>query len=151
MNELYQKALLNHNRDPHHYFVPEQYCCHGKAYNPRCGDDLDIYIRGSEGRGREGGLEQLQVYFSGDACAVATASASMMTQALAGLDRDRVQGLCDAFVKAIEKGEAIIDDHLLAAMEDILPVRNYTGRHGCATLAWKAVLNALFEHEKNLG
>ena len=145
MNQLYHKVLLAHNRDPHHFEKPACFCCHGKAYNPRCGDDLEIYV--TSGDGDE---SSLQIYYTGEACAVAVASASRMSKALAGLSREQVEASCKAFIAAIENNSELQDQSLQTAMEPMMAVRQFSGRLGCATLAWKGTLSALSEHKKSL-
>jgi nitrogen fixation NifU-like protein len=138
-NTLYQEVLLAHNREPHHFGKPENYCCSGKAYNPNCGDDLMVYIQCDEPS------QSLNLHFDGEACAVATASASLMSEVLSGKTKQEVIKACQHFVEVIENNKSLDDDALLTKLKPLLTVRDYPGRIGCATLAWRSVIKALNE------
>ena len=67
---LYQQVVLDHYRNPHHRGVLDG-CTHAAdGANPLCGDRLRIELR-CEG-GRIGDMA-----FTGEACAIATATASV--------------------------------------------------------------------------
>jgi len=137
LDELYQESILNHNRAPWHHGEPPHHDCRARGYNATCGDDLMVYVDSNAPDGP-------QVYFSGDACAVATASASMMASALAGLSPAAMVSLGRAFIAAIEQGASLdACDSRLQTMQPMLSVRQYPGRLGCATLAWNALIKAL--------
>lgn len=137
INKLYQEVLLEQNRAPHHCAVPASYCAQGKAYNPTCGDDLDVFIVS---------LTPLLhgVYFSGEACAVSTASASLMTRVLEGMSAGKALQACVSFIRAIEEGVVLSgDQRFMKELQPLLAVREFPGRHGCATLPWRAMQQIL--------
>lgn len=138
-NALYQEVLLAHNREPHQFGKPPSYCCSGKAHNPNCGDDLTVYIQCN------GGDQGLNLHFDGESCAVATASASLMTEALKGMTKQEVIKACQDFIAVIENDEQAVESELLTQLKPLLTVRDYPGRIGCATLAWRSVIKALNE------
>lgn len=137
INKLYQEVLLEHNRSPHHFGVPPVYCAQGKAYNPTCGDDLDVYLVAR--------LPSVHgVYFSGEACAVSTASASLMTRVLEGMPPHKAVQACTDFIRAVEEGLPLSGElKAVRELQPLLAVKDFPGRRGCATLPWKALVKTL--------
>jgi nitrogen fixation NifU-like protein len=75
--ELYGDMILDHNRRPRN-FGPLAGATHSaRGDNPLCGDRVTVYLRVEDG-----GIEEIK--FEGTGCAISTASASMMTEALRG-------------------------------------------------------------------
>lgn len=136
MDKLYQQVILQHNRAPRNYGQPLNYACCEKAYNPTCGDDLMVYLS------FEQEIALKSVHFSGEACAVATAAASLMTEILWGLDSLEARRLCQEYIQAIEGGLELNAEKLVP-MKPLLAVRQHAGRLGCATLSWKATIKLL--------
>ena len=144
INKLYQEILLKHNREPYHFGSPPSYCSHGRGYNPTCGDDLTVYL-GCDAR------RCAAVHFSGEACAIATASASLMSGVLDGVARDELADLCRRFIRAVEQGQHLDNEPVLQPVAVLLNVRHFPGRIGCATLPWKALLESLAFSGKSSG
>ena len=139
MDSLYQQIVLQHNRQPRHYGAPERCDCQARGYNPVCGDDLQVYVQLDDGLIK--GL-----YFDGQSCAIATAAASMMTAAMEGVDLKQAGPLIEQWLNAVEQGVAL-PSPALQIMQPLLSVHAYPGRHGCATLAWKALRQCLQQAE----
>jgi nitrogen fixation NifU-like protein len=85
--------------------------------------------------------------FEGQGCAISTASASLMTEALKGRTRGEVEALfhqmhetCTGQPDAEAAGQPKVDMGKLAVFEG---VRQYPLRVKCATLAWHTLKNAL--------
>ncbi|GAB4189120.1 MAG: SUF system NifU family Fe-S cluster assembly protein [Wenzhouxiangellaceae bacterium] len=135
MDSLYQQIVLQHNRQPRHYGAPEHCDCQARGYNPVCGDDLQVYVQ----------LDKRQIqalFFAGQSCAIATAAASMMTGVMEGIELDLAGQLIEQWLAAVEQG-APLQSAALRTMQPLLSVRAFPGRHGCATLAWKALRQCL--------
>jgi len=83
------------------------------------------------------------VRFDGKGCAISTASASMMTEAVKGKSRGAVAELFDKVHSALTQQDAAVDPALgkLAALSG---VREFPARVKCATLCWHT-LNAALE------
>ena len=78
LNKLYKQAILEHNRNPRNYGVPESWTHHAEGLNAVCGDLVNVYLTIND--------EVLeQVHYSGESCAISMASASMMTELSKGL------------------------------------------------------------------
>lgn len=137
LSDLYQEVILDHNRRPRNYGVldPPDRQAHG--HNPLCGDKLTVYVRLEDDAIRE-------VRFEGSGCAISKASASLMTEAVAGLSiRDalglfeRMQGLLTTPI-----GTAI-DEESFGKLAALAGVREFPMRVKCATLSWHTLKAAL--------
>jgi len=110
--------------------------------NPTCGDSIKLEVVVGEG----GHLERVR--FDGHGCAISTASASLMTESLAGLSVVDARERADTFIKAL-RGE--IPASTLDAMGDLAAFKGLTSfpvRVKCATLAWHAFLVSAPAHEE---
>lgn len=135
LERLYQDLLLEHNRHP---------CNHGRlaaathaarGHDASCGDDLLIELEVADGRIQ-------RAAFSGPACAVTTASASMMTEWLAGrLVADVRVGL-ERFQALLENPQAA-PDPLLGPINRLQPVGAFPARCRNALLPWRTAVKAL--------
>jgi len=122
MNEdMYRENILDHYKKPHHRGKMRGASCSGHAINPFCGDDITFYLK-MRGKKVEGAS------FDGAACAICTASASMLS--------DEVQG------KGAEKARAIGKERVL----ELLGVSPGPTRLKCALLPLKAFKLALYSH-----
>jgi nitrogen fixation protein NifU and related proteins len=77
--DMYQERILLHYRNPKNFGQLEHPDYSGEESNPLCGDHIrmDLHVDPSSGKVAE-------IRFSGDGCAISMASASMLTQKLAG-------------------------------------------------------------------
>ena len=135
---MYQDALLAHHRAPHNRRVLEAPTASGARRNPVCGDEI-------------GGMVALDadvvrdVAFTGRSCSIATASASMMTDAVAGLTVGEALAVADAVDRMLHAVGAVgsAPSVLPEALTPLLGVAPFPGRHGCAMLPWQALREAL--------
>ncbi len=77
--DMYQERILQHYRHPKNFGELAHPDLTGEESNPLCGDHIRIDLRLDPGRAL---VEEVR--FSGDGCAISMASASMLTQKLAG-------------------------------------------------------------------
>jgi len=142
LRELYQEVILDHSRHPRH-FGPLEHATHkAEGYNPLCGDRVTVMLA----LDRDGRVADIK--FQGKGCAISQASASMMTELLAGRTLPEAQKLMNGFLRLV-KGEeasdlAVNDREQLDAMAGI---SEFPMRVKCATLAWHTFRNALDEGE----
>jgi nitrogen fixation protein NifU and related proteins len=86
MSHPYSETLLEHFRRPRNFgSLPHADAVH-ELLNPLCGDRIRLEIAVAEGRVSD-------VSFRGDACAICTASASLMTEGLRGLPLEDARSL----------------------------------------------------------
>jgi len=140
LRELYQEVILDHSRHPRH-FGPLDHATHkAEGYNPLCGDRVTVMLA----LGRDDRVADIK--FEGKGCAISQASASMMTEMLAGRTLPEAQKLMDGFLHLV-KGEDTKD---LAAddrehLDVMAGISEFPMRVKCATLAWHTFKNALDE------
>ena len=137
LRQLYQEVLIDHAKRPRnfHELGPEAVSVEG--YNPLCGDRIRIYVARADGVIRE-------LSFTGSGCAISTASASMMTEALRGKTVSEAEHLAERFQKVVTApAEAPVDDEDLGKLAIFAGVREFPVRVKCATLAWHSLRSAL--------
>lgn len=143
VRDLYRDVVLAHNRAPRNFRVIRSYSHRVRGYNPLCGDDLELYLDIRQGVIRD-------IAFQGQACAVATASASLLTACLRGRPVEAARAMARRFAEELAGGEAgKVGDGMppLGEAEALLGVRAYPGREKCAGLAWRALEAAVTEGE----
>jgi nitrogen fixation protein NifU and related proteins len=139
LRELYQEVILDHSRHPRHFGVLEQPTHKAEGYNPLCGDRVTVSLALADGRVAD-------IKFQGKGCAISQASASMMTDMLAGRTLEEAEKLMQGFVHLV-KGEeaaelsAVDREHL----EVMAGISEFPMRVKCATLAWHTFHSALEE------
>ncbi|MBV9619387.1 MAG: SUF system NifU family Fe-S cluster assembly protein, partial [Gammaproteobacteria bacterium] len=101
-----------------------------------CGDRLTVSLRLD-------GERIADIRFEGKGCAISTASASLMTEAVKGRPRGEVQALFEKVHALLTRADAAPDGALgkLAALSG---VREFPARVKCASLCWHT-LNAALE------
>lgn len=135
--ELYQRVVIEHNRNPRHYHVLEPCTHRATGYNPLCGDEVELYLRVEDGVVREAA-------FQGEGCAIATAAASLLTDVIGGLSIDAVRELIDRVQTLIHEGDDAVDANRFPGDLEVLGVvSRFPGRSKCADLPWKALAAAL--------
>ena len=138
LKELYRDVILDHNRQPRNFGRLETggEVRHADGHNPLCGDRLTVYVRMDGER-----VEDIR--FEGSGCAISTASASLMTEAVKGKERAAVHRLFDQVHTLLTHPDGAPDASLgkLAALSG---VREFPARVKCATLSWHT-LNAALE------
>jgi nitrogen fixation NifU-like protein len=137
IRELYQEVIIDHGRHPRNLGELAS-CSHRKeGFNPLCGDRIMLYLDIEADRIKD-------VKFSGSGCAISTASASLMTQAIKGKMIAEVECLFEAFHDLLLKegsGEGLDKLTVLAG------VKAYPARVKCATLAWHTLMAAIKHDE----
>jgi len=133
---LYRDVLVEHARHPHNRREVPDATLHAEIENPLCGDRVTVYATVADGVVRDAS-------FMGDACAVATASASMMTDAVCGTRAADIAGLF-AVLQAFLRGDTCAPGGTeLGAFVAFAGVREFPARIRCAELPWHALLAAL--------
>lgn len=140
LRELYQEVILDHSRHPRH-FGPLEHATHmAEGYNPLCGDRVTVMLAlNQDGRVAD-------IKFEGKGCAISQASASLMTELLAGRTLADAAKLMQGFLHLV-KGEDVSDlspedrEHL----EAMSGLSEFPMRVKCATLAWHTFKNAVDE------
>jgi nitrogen fixation protein NifU and related proteins len=143
LRDLYQEVIFDHYRRPRN--------CHGlpdanhkaEGYNPLCGDRITLYLRIEAGVVKEASFE-------GEGCAIATASASLMTEALKGKTQAQAEALFGRFHEMVTSpaaGQALAAPEL-GKLTVLSGVREFPTRVKCATLAWHTLHAALHDEDR---
>lgn len=122
MPAVYSDILLDHFRHPRNYGDIAAPHISYESFNPLCGDRIRIEVRLEETIGAE--LEKpivAEARFKGDACAICTAAASLLTELILGLD--------------LEALSAMSNERVIAALECDIPA----ARVQCALLPLEAL------------
>jgi len=164
---LYRDAVKRHAAEPVGYRASIEATHRYESYNPLCGDRVEICLRVT-------GDQVEAAAFEGAACAICTASASMLCslaparpvawlrrlsdrlkEALKGSDGNREQGSllrsrdaddsADASINGVPDADA--ETALPDELKPLLGVRPYPSRRRCATLPWEAAVKALDQGE----
>jgi nitrogen fixation NifU-like protein len=137
IRELYQELILDHNKRPRNFGPLPEANRRAEGYNPLCGDRITVMLDVEGDTVRD-------IHFIGSGCAISTASASLMTEAVKGHGvadaealfekvHDLVTGTTGANGKEVELGKLIV----------LSGVRDYPARVKCASLAWHTLRAAL--------
>lgn len=136
LTDLYQEIILDHNRKPRNFGPLPGANRTAKGDNPLCGDQLQVQLQVREGR-------IVGVAFEGHGCAISTASASLMTEAVKGRTVDEAEELFHK-VRELLTGDGAPDE-ALGKLQALTGVREYPMRVKCATLSWHTLHTALAE------
>ncbi len=132
---IYKDVLMDHYRNPRNRGELDDADVVCRGSNPRCGDDIEVGVRFD-------GDCLAKVGFRGRGCAICLASASMMTEAVTGTDRERAQEMCDD----LRHWMASADDawgRLPDTLRALASARSHPARRRCVLLAWEALEDAL--------
>jgi nitrogen fixation protein NifU and related proteins len=142
LKELYRDVILDHNRQPRNFGILDPADGRADGHNPLCGDRLTVSLRLNGDRVED-------VRFEGKGCAISTASASLMTEAIKGKDRTAIGDLFSRVHSLLTRQEAEPDAGLgkLAALGG---VREFPARVKCASLCWHTLNAALGESGKTV-
>src|SRR5579871_6583276 len=99
LRELYQEVILDHSRHPRHFGALEDATHVGEGFNPLCGDKVKVYLVLDDSD------RITDIKFEGRGCAISQASASLMTDMIAGRSVEEAQKLMGGFLHLV-KGDA---------------------------------------------
>lgn len=142
LRELYQEVLLDHYRRPRHRGALADATHSAEGDNPLCGDRVRVSLR------LEGDTIR-DVAFEGSGCAISTAAASLMSEAVIGKPREEVERLFERFHALVAGTPGPVGGDL-GKLEIFAGVREYPARVKCATLAWHALRTALAGGERRV-
>jgi nitrogen fixation NifU-like protein len=139
-DDLYGKIILDHYHKPRNRGSLKQPSISAEADNVFCGDEVKLDVAIQDSRISD-------VRFLGRGCSISQASASMLTQAIIGLNLEEVEALLQSF-KSMMYGSEQTDVGSLGDLEALRGVRRFPARVKCATLAWNALQEALEQYRK---
>jgi len=139
LREIYQEVILDHNKKPRNFHKLERANRLAQGHNPLCGDTVIVYALVENGIVKD-------IAFEGAGCAISTASASMMTEAVKGKTLEEAEALfCrfHALLTACQSPSEVSKEASLGKLAAFAGVREFPIRVKCATLAWHTLQAAL--------
>jgi nitrogen fixation protein NifU and related proteins len=134
LNDLYRDVILDHNRQPRNFGGLEPADASIEGFNPMCGDRLTLRLRLADDKISD-------IRFEGQGCAISTASASLMTEAVKGKSRAEALRLFERVHELLTDDAAPSDE--LGKLAALSGVRAYPARVKCASLCWHTLASAL--------
>ena len=137
---MYRSVILDHAREPRNFRKLDGATHSAEGINPLCGDKLKLYLEiSAENR-------VVDAAFEGSGCAIAIASASLLTETVSNLSVPDAELAYGAVTRRLS--QPITEGSLLPALENpaleaLDGVREHPARIKCATLAWHALYAAL--------
>lgn len=139
-DDLYREVILDHYRRPRNRGRLGGATATAEGMNPVCGDNVVLDVRVEDGCIAALGFE-------GEGCSISLASASMLTQEVAGHTPSEAAAIADGvtgmLVEGREPGHELGD---LAALEG---VAQFPARVKCALLCWNVLRQALGEEMRD--
>ena len=138
LRSLYEEIILDHNRKPRNYPLRPACANHSAhGFNALCGDEFRVHCCVADGVIQDIGFE-------GGGCAISTASASLMTEAVKGKTVAEAEALFrDVHEVLTEEASRVAGRTLLGKLAALVSVREHPLRVKCATLAWHTLHAAL--------
>jgi nitrogen fixation protein NifU and related proteins len=143
LDDLYQELILDHYRRRRNAGALDAPSVAVDHNNPLCGDEVHLELLIDDGRVAE-------VRHSGQGCSISQASASMMSEAAAGLPVDEALALVEHF-RLMMHGQAEPDEDRLGDAIALEGVAKYPVRIKCALLSWMALRDAIETYERDGG
>jgi nitrogen fixation NifU-like protein len=136
LHHLYRDLIVDHSKRPRNFRRLGGRAMLAEEYNPLCGDSVTVYVELADGVLHD-------VAFEGVGCAVSTASASLMTEAVQGRSAAAVAELCDSFRSLVTDGVQPASIEARGGLAVFTGVRGFPSRVKCALLPWRALRKAL--------
>ena len=135
---LYQEMILDHYRNPRGCGDLPGANRIADGHNPLCGDEITVRLLVEDGTIHE-------ARFEGSGCAISTASASLLMEAIKGRSVEEAVSLFQRFHRMLtdESGDSDREELSLGKLVVLSGVREYPMRVKCATLAWHTFRSAL--------
>jgi nitrogen fixation protein NifU and related proteins len=138
LDALYREVVMDHHRNPRGRKHLEHSHATADGENPVCGDTVAVEIALDQGRIAD-------VSVNGHGCAISTASGSILSEMLVGLDLGQARHLADQLV-AMMHGQDPDTEIDLGDLEALGGVKQFPARIKCALLPWMTMVQALDDH-----
>lgn len=135
LDDLYKEVILDHYKSPRNKRPLPNATVSLHKNNPLCGDEITIHARLDDGSVAE-------ISFEGQGCSISQASASMLTEAVAGKPIPDAATLAQQF-RGMMQGSVEPDEDELGDLMALKGVVKYPVRIKCAVLGWDVLQEAL--------
>jgi nitrogen fixation protein NifU and related proteins len=137
LGTLYQDVIVEHGNHPRNHRALGNDAVSAEGTNPLCGDEITVYLRLDGDRIADAAFES-------HSCAISTASASLMTEALIGKTRSEALDLFDDVRAMLTSATPMVDEiDRVGKLRVLSGVSAYPMRVKCATLPWHTLREAL--------
>ncbi|MFC1615034.1 Fe-S cluster assembly sulfur transfer protein SufU [Patescibacteria group bacterium] len=123
MDNIYQENILDHYKNPRNKREISGADVVERGKNASCGDELTLYLK------FDGEVVE-DMTFDGEGCAISTAAASLLTEKIKGMKKDKIRLLAPGDIY------------------DMLGVPISAGRSRCALLAYEALERGIDNTDK---
>lgn len=125
---LKRTIILDHYQNPHHKgLVDDNSYIKVNMNNESCIDEIDLMVKIENG-------QITDVRFDGEACAICTSSASILTDTMIGKTLDEAKKICNNFKNMIDEKDYDSDILKQAIVYD--NISKQPNRKKCALLSW---------------
>ncbi len=138
LQAIYKERLLQLFREPLGTGEPDPGAFRGWAKNRTCGDEVAFYSQTNQ----EGIITHCWQNTAG--CAIATATSSLLVQALAGKSREEYRQTIQRIRALVYEGH---DDGISEELKLLSAVHELRSRHDCVGVSLDAASKALEDHE----
>ncbi|UOE93679.1 MULTISPECIES: Fe-S cluster assembly sulfur transfer protein SufU [Bacillaceae] len=136
LDTLYRQVIMDHYKNPRNRGEFDGDSLTVNMNNPTCGDRIQLQMKVEDGKITD-------AKFVGEGCSISMASASMMTQAVKGLEVKEALVMSDIFSDMMLGKDYDDSTFDLGDIEALQGVAKFPARIKCATLAWKAMEKGL--------
>ena len=136
LQDLYHQTVLEHAVNPRGFQTGLDATHQASRENLVCGDQVEIHLQ------LEGNQLQ-QAAFSGESCAICTASASLLCVQAENCDVGSFQRTAALLLELLDRNNA---EPVTGIDQELMPlagVLRFPARINCARLPWQAALDAL--------
>lgn len=132
LDDLYRRVIMDHYQKPRNRGTIENGAVTVELNNPTCGDRISLQMQVEHDIIKD-------AKFIGEGCSISLASASMMTEAVKGLNVDEAVKLSHMFSNMMKGEDVDVEAFPLEDVVALQGVSKFPARIKCATLAWKAL------------
>ena len=137
---IYHDLLLEHARYPKNSGRIESPDLKATAFNPLCGDELELTLTLSEGT-----IHDCKTQVRG--CSICQASASMMSELVLAKTLQEADKISHVFTESLRKdNEEIVSS--LDSLRALIALKKHRSRIKCMKLAWEALEDCARQNEK---
>ena len=136
---IYRDQLLEHARHPKNSGRLESPDLRASAYNPLCGDELELTLALSEGT-----IQDCKTQVRG--CSICQASASMMSEMILSKTLQEATKTGHIFFESLRKDTDEIPE-TLKSLRPLIALKTHRSRIKCMKLAWDALEDCARQNE----
>lgn len=136
LQDLYQSILIQHSKSPLNFGKLEAFTHFSEGYNPLCGDAISVYLLVKQGT-----IEKAS--FESASCAICTASASILLEAIEGIEKESFPSIQNEFSQILEDGSKVQSYTLSPDILAFQGIKHFPSRRNCALLPWTTLKEAL--------